>query len=201
MPNEHLEPRTVTLFDQLAEALKGYKSGGVGRRTVAIQALSAINAYLREFEVAKIAGLQLPFVDLATALVELDDGIVSDLFEARRPAGQRREDLFQRLVRVQAAATMELLMRAGMRSDQAASCVARSLNGVGYRHVKNQSVSPATIRYWREKVRRVRGEDRDDFYRLIKRWEPLIASHPEGLLDKLITLLRQTAGARGRIPL
>ncbi len=195
-----LDPRTKQLFERLAKALARYRSGGAGRRTGAVESLNAINAYLREFEAAKKLGLQFPFADLAAALIELEDGIVSELFRTERPAGQKREDLLQRVIRIQAAATMELFMKTGMRSDRAASRVARCLSGVGYRHVRNQSVSAATVRYWREKVRRAVGSrDREDFSSVVKRFEPLIASHPAGLGDILLALLRAIASTRGRL--
>ena len=185
--------------DELRAARRHYRSNGAGRRIGCIAAVNATVGFLRHFDEVRGEDLAFPLVDLAVSLAELDDGVPSDLFKVNRRPGQQSEDAYRSIVRVHAAATVELLILSGVSARQAGSRVARALNASGWRTARGQSVTISTVSSWRYNLRRgarVQTEV-DSFHDMGGKFRPLIESHPDGLRDRLIALLRQVVGARG----
>jgi hypothetical protein len=120
------------------------------RRQAMFVALDAVLKLLRCLdETSELVGPN-PLADLANALMDLDRGIPSPLFEPS-PTDGRRPDSHDRVAtKSAAAAAMTLLMDAGHGREKAAKLVADKLRGAGV-----ALEGWKTVAAWRDQVRRL----------------------------------------------
>lgn len=141
----------------LEEAQNAYQGADDNGRSGTILALGAVNIFLRNSKLKKRHELAAPLMSLQMALIDLGDGITPPLLQAvqknpgREVASTMRDAMMQ-----YSAATLELLIRTGMKVEDAARLVVRPLTARGMQlpfRIASQPPTHTTVINWRKRYR------------------------------------------------
>jgi hypothetical protein len=107
--------------------------------------------------------LKMMLLSLGLALEELDYGITHRALEARKLDHRPKESLERFLAKAYVCAIMELLMKGGLRKQEAARRAANAAKA--WPHFDGISVTPTTVINWRDDVKaKLASESRDKSY-------------------------------------
>jgi hypothetical protein len=148
------------LIARLCEARKAYDTGADAGRTGVMAALNSVIEFLRTLPEIEAEALDAPLVALTAALADLDDGTTVPLLHTSRHTGKTADSTLRQGIRAVAAATVDLLMRAGLGRDEEMKLVAARLRKAGVARLsgRGRDITARTVRGWREDARAAMGK-------------------------------------------
>jgi len=141
------------LFADLRCAQRLYREEGDNGRVGASAALGAIWRFVMLFKGPLAETLHVPILNLHDALESLDNNLVLPMLKpipcsGRAPSSDRRKAL-----KGCAAATVQRLLRTGLKSQDANLAVAKKLRQLGIRPERgSDEITDDTVRHWCEEV-------------------------------------------------
>ena len=142
------------LLNELRESKRLYEqSEDIGRAGI-IYGLHAVIQFLCSFEEVEAETLAIPLSVLTAALSDHDAGIPSPLLQVNQRRGRKTDSMVRKSVRAYAALTLDLLMRTGLRREEAAKLVAAHLQKLGVtRHGGGEhAIQSGTVIRWRDNI-------------------------------------------------
>jgi hypothetical protein len=142
------------LFADLRRARQLFQaSDGHHDRAGAIRALGPVWRFIALFQQPLAENLHLPILQLATALMALDDNTVVPMLQPPGEPGRGRSTVARAALRGCAAGTVTRLVKAGLTNPQARELVAKTLTKLGIRPERGSGeITADTIRHWYDEV-------------------------------------------------
>lgn len=156
-----------------------HSKGDAGREGVRIACQSVVRFLAVSHENPELAA---PFLAMRAALIDLEQGIRSELLVEDAADIRRSRSAFKKHFQTLASACLEVLVQNGEGLEQAASMVARYVDkwpGKG-----NQLISGTTIRNWRDQQRAGSAGERKSFENIYKHM--LTCPNPRKEVEKLL---------------
>jgi hypothetical protein len=141
------------LFNRLREARAQFEQEPDNGRRGAFTALGAFHMFITLFRNPRKEALHVPIVVLQDALAGLDEGRTEPIVKAVRRRGRAPSSHVYKSLKGHAAATVKLLLQAGLRRDDAHRAVARQLSQHGVLPERGSGTLTAiTVRNWCDEV-------------------------------------------------
>jgi hypothetical protein len=153
---ERLNEALAELFKKLRFARNLPRDRAAGREG-AVGALTAVFTFLMRFEPVREEILHMPLLNLAGALLALDQNNVEPILKPTKRTGRAMLSSRQYALRGIAVGTALRLEWTGLSPTDANKAVATKLNALGVKPTRGkEGVTAATVRRWREQIDVVR---------------------------------------------
>ena len=141
------------LFARLRQARERFEKQGDDGRYGAFSALGACWSFITLFRTAFEENLRVPIVRLQDALTGLDEGRTEPIVKAVRRPGRAPSSHVYNSMKGYAAATVQLLLQAGLARGDAHRAVATQLSQLDIRPERGSgTVTATTVRNWCDEV-------------------------------------------------